>query len=312
MKRLFGFLLVFLLMLSACNAPLPPIVPISECFPSRTAQAWEDVNENGVFDEGEKPLKGVAVTMYPAGQTSRSFPAQTNDEGIAALHGIGDFGPKCDELEVVASAPNNYLATTPTSINLAGLPSSQVLYFGFASRLPTPTVPVFTPTAPAPQTATYIDLEKLAGEGEFFEACSLVEPDEFGQVLGVALEFPLTSGGGFGEPGLSTYDCMTDPMEAEVFMFYSLSIEENAARAAEFFNEAASLLPEDIAPIDGLGEQAYFWTGEEGMSLRLIVLQGNVYLNLRLSFWLEDSPENQTRLFDLAQLILDTLIERGG
>jgi hypothetical protein len=312
MKRLFWFLSVFALTLLACNTPISSGDPISECFPSRTAQVWEDVNENGIFDEGEKPLKGIAVTMYPAGQTSRSFPAQTDDEGVAVLHGIGDFGPKCDELEVVASAPNNYLPTTPTNINLTGLPSSQVLYFGFVSQNPTATVPVFTPTAPASQTATYIDLEKLAAEGEFFEACSLLEPEELSQVFGAPLEFPLTSGGGFGEPGPSTYDCMTDPMEAAVFMYYSLAVEENSSQAADYFNEEVNNLPDDAAPLGGLGEQAHFWTGEEGVSLRLIALQGNVYLNLRLSFWLEDSPENQTRLFDLAQLILDNLIKRGG
>lgn len=312
MKRLFGFLSVLAFILSACNAPISPSVPISECFPSRTAQVWEDVNGNGILDEGEKPLKGVAVTLYPAGQTNRSFPTQTDDEGIAVLHGIGDFGPKCDELEVVASVPNNYLPTTPTNINLTGLPSSQVLFFGFVSQQPTPTAPVPTPPTPSVQATVHIDLEKLTAESGFFEACSLLEPEQLGQIFGDPLEFPLTSGGGFGEPGAFTYDCLTDPTEAAVFMFYSLAIEESASQAAIFFDEAVSLLPEDAAPVEGLGEQAYFWTGEEGTSLRLIVLHGNTYLNLRLSFWLENSPENQTNLFDLAQLILDNLTQRGG
>lgn len=36
------------------------------------------------------------------------------------------------------------------------------------------------------------------------------------------------------------------------------------------------------------------------------------YLNLHLSFWLEDPPEDQTRIHNLARLMLTRLFERGN
>jgi hypothetical protein len=312
MRRLSFLLVLSALILSACGSLPPPYGDtISECFPSRTAQVWEDVNGNGVFDEGEKPLSGIAVTMYPLPRDNRSFPAQTGEDGTAKLNGIGDFGSQCDELAVAVSVPNDYLPTTSTEIALAGIPSSEVLYFGLISQFPTATAPVPTPTPLAldPEPA---DSESESGETEFFDACSILEPDDFIPVFGAALEYELINGGAIGEPGIHLYDCMTHQLETAGFMYYSLAIDEESApgRAAEYFREAVDGL-EESTPVNNLGESAYF-SSWDGVTMRVIVLQGDAYLNLTISFWLEDSPENQSRLYDLARLILARLSERGS
>jgi hypothetical protein len=312
MRRLSFLLALSAVMLSACGASPPPFGDtISECFPSRTAQVWEDVNGNGLFDEGEEPLAGVAVTMYPLPRDNRSFPTQTDEDGMAKLNGIGDFGPQCDELAAAVSVPSDYLPTTPTEIKLAGISSSEVLYFGLISQLPTPTavVPTSTPLALESEPA---EATSESGETEFFDACTLLDPEDFIPVFGTALEYELINGGAIGEPGIYLYDCMTHQLETAGLMYYSLAIdgETTSGRAAEYFQEAAAAL-EDGVPVNNLGEQAYF-SSWDGVTMRVIVLQDAVYLSLTLSFWLEDSPENQTHLYDLARLILTRLSERGG
>lgn len=311
MRRLMFLLVLSVFMFSACRSLPPPYGDmISECFPSRSAQVWEDTNGNGLFDEDEEPLAGIAVTLYAFPRDNRSFPSQTDKDGVAKLNGIGDFGPQCDELEVAVSVPGNYLPTTPTEINLAGIPSDELLYFGLISQFPTPTavIPTSTPLAIESEPG---ETASESGEAEFFDACTLLEPDDFTSIFGAPLEYELINGGAIGEPGVYLYDCMTHQLETAGLMYYSLAIEETPGQAAEYFQAGVESLSEDAVPVKNLGELAYF-SSWDGINMKVIVLQDNVYLNLSLSFWLEDSPENQTRLYDLARLILTRLSERGS
>ncbi len=309
MKRTFAFLILSACLLAACGPQAtPPLFgngPISECFPSHKAQVWEDVNGNGLFDEGEKPLAGIAVTMYPIPRRSRSFPTNTDGSGIAALHGIGDFGPKCDQLEVEVSVPHTYLPTTPTLVSLVGLPGGQTLNFGLISQFPTPTASSRVPSG------SFVRMDKLLEGGNSFDACSLLTADEFAAILGAPLEKPLINSAAIAEFGPATYDCMTDPSEPAAYMYYALAIESDPDKAESWFNEIGSQNPQALTA-DNVGEQARYWTNADGVAMNLIALRGNVYMNLQLHFGVESSPDQQAILFELARALLESLFERGG
>ncbi len=316
MKRV-ALVCIFLIAfgLSACGSPPPTVPPlptggpISECFPVRNAQVWEDTNGNGLFDDGEKPLENIAVIMTPLKQSSRSFQGITDKDGKAKLRGIGNFGPKCDELEVAVSVPHTHSPTTPTKYSLVGLPYDEVLYFGMFSQFSTPTASV-VPDASS-TTDFFIQLEKLKGGNEFFEACTLLAAEDFSSIFGGELEYPIINSGGIGETGQMTYDCMTDPSESAFSMMYAISIEETARQAEAYFQGDLDLLASDAVLVDGLGDEAYYWVVDDAIHY-VNVVQGNVYLKLNVGFWLEDAPENRDRTLEFARLILSRLLERGG
>lgn len=309
--KLLRFLLPAFL-LAACGAsaqPTPQLPsgygsPISECFPARNAAVWEDSNGDGRQDEGERPLAGIPVAMYHAGTLDGSNLSSgvTDAEGGVTLHGIGDLGVKCDELDIAVNVPSDYLPTTPTTVSLIGQPYDYIARFGLISQFPTPN---------SDANGSFVDLELLAPSGEFFQACSLIETEYLAPYLGTSLDFPLISGGAVGENGVTTYDCMTEPSEIAVTLYYALAIEPDSARAAAFFDELIASHPEASVP-DSLGDDARLWKGEDGVTLYAVILQGNVVLNLNLAFWLDDSPETQSRVVEFARLILVRLFERGG
>lgn len=298
---LLGILSAYLV--SACSAARDSLGrtilgPISECFPSRTVLVWQDSNGDGRVDDGELPLAGIAVTMYPLPRSHRSFPGQTGEDGRVILHGIGDFGARCDELEVAVDVPHQYLPTTPTTISLVGVPSDQLVYFGLVSQFPTP-------------VASLVLLDHLTSGEPFFQACSLLEPQDSTGPLG-ALEFPLVSSGAIGEAGLSTYDCLTSPQEPAAFMYYSLLIGETAGAAAAFFEDQAAALPAGAARADGVGEAAWTWAGARDEGMHLLARQANVVLRLDLRLDLEGQAGDRQRLLDLGTLLLERLFARGG
>lgn len=325
------YIFLITLGLSACGSPPPTVPPlpaggpISECFPVRDAQVWEDANSNGLFDDGEKPLENIAVIMTPLKQSSRSFQGITDKDGKAKLRGIGNFGPKCDELEVAVSVPRTHSPTTPTKYSLVGLPYDEVLYFGMFSQFSTPTASVVSSPAAPTKTAIldtpvpdassttdfFIQLEKLKSGNEFFEACTLLTAEDFPSIFGGELEYPIINSGGIGETGQMTYDCMTDPSEAAFSMMYAISIEETARQAEAYFQGDLDLLASDAVLVDGLGDEAYYWVVDDAIHY-VNVVQGNVYLKLNVGFWLEDTPENRDRTLEFARLILSRLLERGG
>lgn len=51
--------------------------------PQADARLWLDVNKNGDWDEGEAPLSGVAVTLFPNDNPADKTTVLTNSEGIA-------------------------------------------------------------------------------------------------------------------------------------------------------------------------------------------------------------------------------------
>lgn len=309
--KLLRFLLPSFL-LAACGASSQPTPilpsgygsPISECFPARDAVVWEDSNGDGKQDERERPLAGIPVAMYHAGTRDNANLSSgvTDAQGAITLHGIGDLGEKCDELDIAVDVPSDYLPTTPTTVSLIGQPYDYIARFGLISQFPTPK---------AKAGGSFADPGTLAPPGEFFQACSLIETENLSPYLGTSLDFPLTSSGAIGENGVMTYDCMTAPSETAVTFYYALAVESDSARAAAFFDELIAPHPDASIP-DSLGDDARFWQDENGVMLYAVVLQGNVVLNLNLAFWLDDSPETHTRVIEFARLILTRLFERGG
>ncbi|MBL8090476.1 MAG: hypothetical protein JNJ43_09120 [Anaerolineales bacterium] len=294
MKRIHYFILISLLMLTACNLLKPPPVVISECFPSRQVFVWEDSNGNGQVDAGEKPLANIPVTMINArtgsSQNTSSDGAKTDAEGKVTMHGIGDFGEKCDEIIIQIKVPSDYLPTTPTEIHLIGLPHNEVTQFGLISQFPTPQT--LDPQLP-------------------FQACTLFTLQAFDSILGVNIEYELIDSGSIGENGMLTVDCMTDPAEPNLFMYAAIAIENSAEQAESFFQEDIGLLTAQPEPIDDLGESAYFWTSEDDALHYVSVLQNNLYFKITLGFWLGDSPDNKERVIEFAKFMLERLKEQG-
>jgi len=130
--------LVACLMQCGCSPAATPtmqlemLTPISECFPYYHVLVWNDLNGDGVQDPGEGPLAGVPVSLRRAGHPDQSFPGQTGPDGIADLHGIGDFGSHCDEIEIEVVVPEGFMYTSPTPApaDLVGLPPGSMLKFG--------------------------------------------------------------------------------------------------------------------------------------------------------------------------------------
>lgn len=73
-----------------------------------TSFVWHDSNRNGIFDEQESPLKGVAVQLFAAGQTEPLAFASSDAQGrieMRVLHQPGHFHMKF-------LAPGGYIFTT--------------------------------------------------------------------------------------------------------------------------------------------------------------------------------------------------------
>ncbi len=140
MKRIL-FLASALFILSSCSGPTPatptPVI-IFECFPTRHAFVWEDANRNGVYDPDESPLSGVMVSMEPLGSQGTVFSGCSGADGMAEINGIGDFGRRCDELDLEVIAPTGYEPTTPVVVSLIGLENDAIVEFGLALEAPSP------------------------------------------------------------------------------------------------------------------------------------------------------------------------------
>ncbi len=102
-----------------------------------TAQAWDDLNGDGVRSPGEPALQGVIIAMtfngypYSAKEPPADWGQLTDKNGQAS---VGEFRAGCachcwEDRSVAAWAPSGYKATTATMIALSG--DNQVVSFGF-------------------------------------------------------------------------------------------------------------------------------------------------------------------------------------
>jgi hypothetical protein len=107
-----------------------------------TAQAWEDVNSNGIQDSDEPPLENIAITSGEtrSGRTD-SFPlvGGTDKDGqvLVLTH---RFGYCPERVQVKAIAPEGYVPTTPDQKSVT-YKSTTSIGFGFR-RVPGSKPPV--------------------------------------------------------------------------------------------------------------------------------------------------------------------------
>jgi hypothetical protein len=103
-----------ILRILALIALVPGLTSCGECRYVRMTQAWVDENENGIFDDGEKPFEDVTITVSYPGETSSMI---TNEEGRAGIflpYNCG-FG---FSIAITASVPDGFRATTPESLTV--------------------------------------------------------------------------------------------------------------------------------------------------------------------------------------------------
>jgi hypothetical protein len=118
-----------------------PFLGIADCGWDDTALAWIDENQNGVWDNNEKPLAGV---KFVADDIQHDFDA--GHEAISDANGkawVAVFPVACngfDEIEIVLSAipPDSYEPTTPREISIpqeaAQNAENDNFLFGFISK----------------------------------------------------------------------------------------------------------------------------------------------------------------------------------
>ena len=106
-----------------------------------TAKAWDDQNENGLWDKSEAPLAGVEFVVINNQQEYRFRDRSTSDKNGEAE--LLTFPYTCDSLHginllVQATPPEGYRATTPEQVIISGdeLPHvwGRTCFFGFTSK----------------------------------------------------------------------------------------------------------------------------------------------------------------------------------
>jgi hypothetical protein len=99
-----------------------PFLGITDCGWDDTAIAWIDENENGVWENNERPLPGV---QFIADDIQHDY--DTSNEAISGANGeawVSVFPVDCDGFEFVkiviqAVPPEGYQSTTPDQILVA-------------------------------------------------------------------------------------------------------------------------------------------------------------------------------------------------
>lgn len=111
---------------------------IADCGWDDTALAWIDENQNGVWDDGEKPL---AEVQFIADDIRHDY--DTSNEAISDLNGeawVSVFPVDCtgfNEIDIIIKAipPAGYLSTTPNEISIpqdaAQNAQNDNFFFGF-------------------------------------------------------------------------------------------------------------------------------------------------------------------------------------
>ena len=129
-----GFLIILALLLGAVLYGLWQFLsPISDCVWSGKGQAFVDINENGVWDAGEAPLRGVSFTIENSRDNFRRVgaPSITGPDGSAVLT-TGLMGCSA-AFEVYPNPVDGYRLTTPTRLK-ASYDPGQTFTYGFAPQ----------------------------------------------------------------------------------------------------------------------------------------------------------------------------------
>jgi SdrD B-like domain len=111
----------------------------ADCVWNGMAKTWIDSNHNGVWDNNEQPLKGIAIHVDDVKNKliNVALPVSTDQNGNAKLE---VWLPGCPSVsfEVYADVPTGYQLTTKQRISVnkdfsGNVNTKSVYYFGFMS-----------------------------------------------------------------------------------------------------------------------------------------------------------------------------------
>lgn len=89
------------------------VAPIEDCGYEAFAYTWQDHKQNGIWDNGEKPLGGVPLRLGGVENDDvRSESVPSDADGKTKLLGWSGGCPQV-RFEISAVAPSGFLATTP-------------------------------------------------------------------------------------------------------------------------------------------------------------------------------------------------------
>ncbi len=134
------------------NSPTPTLTPTPTPVPGQIAgQVWNDLNGDGVFQEGAEPgLAGATLYLYAYDNLSTPVrpPFVTLGNGTFAF---ADLPP--GRYTLVRSNPVGYLSTTGDTMDIL-LPSDVTVRVSFGAWIPLTATPTLTPTFTASATPT--------------------------------------------------------------------------------------------------------------------------------------------------------------
>lgn len=139
MKRIIIFALA---LITGCNFSSPPLGSTADCDWYGKVFTWIDVNEDGVFQQGEPPLPGVNLVVNDIrNKYGGVATGVTNSKGEAKLD---VFLPGCPdvEFEIMTDVLAGYRLTTAGSQSAKDYESDRTFQFGFTYL---PGVPMETP-----------------------------------------------------------------------------------------------------------------------------------------------------------------------
>jgi hypothetical protein len=117
-----------------------PSISFGHCASSLTIETWKDDNTNGIWEDSEQPLSGVAFRIYnkqleennemfsldsPGGQ----FPL-SSEQGKSSFLAYSAW--PCSQVYVTAIAPTGYYHTTPSTVDTTELGAKKIISFGFS------------------------------------------------------------------------------------------------------------------------------------------------------------------------------------
>lgn len=136
-NRSYGILATALI-LSGCasliSQPTPTPEPVmADCFIYFHLTAWEDLNANGIQDDGEGPLEGVEFTVNgPYAYSISHGKGSTDADGYVSIDTWSpDDCPETDEFEINAIPPTGYALPADLPFRTKADSMSNDYAFGF-------------------------------------------------------------------------------------------------------------------------------------------------------------------------------------
>jgi hypothetical protein len=291
--------------------------------PAWTEQVYSDFDPRFVVAchyLGEDKSLGVQVWIAPtldeAEADYRSALDFAGDEAVS-VDGLGEaafWWPRALRLDVLHKNARLWITFSRLLDDLPGSAPTQetadsaAILAAAALPLIDPALdaidpPVVAVPAGAP-VAEIVTIEQLWENGSF-EACSLLEPDDFEALIGPT-QGPPQSGMSIGEMVGTFYDCGASASDGAVS--FSLYFADSPSSALNRFRESAAHADPPAEMLEDTGDRAVLWS--DGYSYTISVLRGTVVAYFYVS--MEDTPENQARAVEFARLVMERIYERAA